>query len=61
MFINNSALISPCISQCQLDENKVCKGCFRSQNEIATWLHKTEDEKIAITLRCKKKMALVQR
>ncbi|TCS38969.1 DUF1289 domain-containing protein [Reinekea marinisedimentorum] len=57
MFINNSTAISPCISQCKLDEQNICKGCFRTRDEISSWMQKTEDEKIAITLRCKKKMA----
>ena len=28
---------SPCISNCCLDDNDICLGCFRSLSEITTW------------------------
>ena len=28
---------SPCVSQCCLDENDVCVGCFRHVDEITGW------------------------
>lgn len=28
---------SPCINVCVLDEADVCRGCFRSREEIAAW------------------------
>jgi predicted Fe-S protein YdhL (DUF1289 family) len=28
---------SPCLSVCELDENNVCKGCFRTLEEIGRW------------------------
>jgi len=59
MFIGNSKnVITPCVGQCDLDENKICMGCYRSVSEIAGWMDKSEDEKIAIVIRCKKKIAL---
>jgi predicted Fe-S protein YdhL (DUF1289 family) len=59
MFIGNSTnVITPCISQCDLDESDICMGCFRSAAEITGWMNKSEDEKIAIVIRCKKKIAL---
>ncbi len=59
MFIGMSTnLITPCISQCKLDENDICIGCYRSKSEISDWLNKSEDEKIEIVIRCKKKIAL---
>lgn len=59
MFIGNSrTIITPCIGQCDLDDNDVCMGCFRSSQEISDWINKTEDEKIAIVIRCKQKIAL---
>lgn len=33
---NNSAQ-SPCISNCCLDDDLVCLGCFRSLQEIKEW------------------------
>jgi predicted Fe-S protein YdhL (DUF1289 family) len=59
MFIgNNKSVITPCIGQCDIDENDVCIGCYRSSQEITDWINKSEDEKIEIVIRCKKKIAL---
>jgi predicted Fe-S protein YdhL (DUF1289 family) len=58
MFIGNSInVITPCTGQCKLHENDVCMGCYRSSAEIADWMNKSEDEKIAIVIRCKKMIA----
>lgn len=57
MLSVNSSVISPCISQCKLNEDNVCMGCYRSRDEIVDWRTKSEDEKIIIMIRCKKKMA----
>ena len=62
MFIgNNKSVITPCIGQCDIDENDVCIGCYRSSQEITDWINKSEDEKIEIVIRCKKKIALKTR
>ncbi len=59
MFIGNSTkVITPCVGQCDLDENNICMGCYRSSPEIADWMNKSEDEKIDIVIRCKKDIAL---
>jgi len=59
MFIgNNINVITPCVGQCALDKNDICIGCYRSSSEISDWINKPEDEKIAIVIRCKKKIAL---
>jgi len=57
-FGNNKNVITPCIGQCDLDKNDVCIGCYRSAMEITDWMDKSEDEKIDIVIRCKKKIAL---
>ncbi|SEC68932.1 Predicted Fe-S protein YdhL, DUF1289 family [Pseudomonas saponiphila] len=31
------AVSSPCISLCRLDEQKVCRGCFRHVEDIREW------------------------
>jgi hypothetical protein len=28
---------SPCIRKCGLDERDICRGCFRSMDEILRW------------------------
>lgn len=59
MFIgNNNSVITPCVGQCNLDDNAICIGCYRSSVEITDWVNKTEDEKIAIVIRCKKQITL---
>ncbi|MBU2870898.1 DUF1289 domain-containing protein [Colwellia sp. E2M01] len=58
MFIGSTTtVISPCISQCKLDEDDNCLGCYRSAAEISDWMRKSEDEQIAISIRCKKEIA----
>jgi predicted Fe-S protein YdhL (DUF1289 family) len=31
------AVQSPCIEVCAMDDNGLCRGCFRTLEEIATW------------------------
>mgnify|MGYP006092129479 FL=1 len=58
MFIgNNVNLMTPCIGTCELDEQDICTGCYRSSSEIIDWINKSEDEKIDIVIRCKKMIA----
>ncbi|MDT0604851.1 DUF1289 domain-containing protein [Thalassotalea castellviae] len=55
MFVgNNNQIITPCIGQCHLDASNVCNGCYRTSSEITSWIDKSDDEKIAIVIRCKK-------
>lgn len=59
MFIGHSKnIITPCVGQCDLDSSDICKGCYRTSQEISDWMDKSEDEKIAIVIRCKKKIAM---
>lgn len=51
------SIISPCISECRLNEDDICTGCYRTASEITEWRHKSEDEQIRISIRCKKKIA----
>ena len=32
---------SPCLNICTLDERGVCRGCFRTLEEIAGWIRMT--------------------
>jgi len=36
---------SPCIGICTLDENKLCRGCGRTDDEIASWMFLSYNEK----------------
>jgi uncharacterized protein len=37
MSDTDSAVQSPCIGNCCLDDNLTCLGCFRSLEEIKEW------------------------
>ncbi len=37
-----SAVLSPCVGICELDESGLCLGCRRSGEEIADWLKFSE-------------------
>ncbi len=39
---------SPCVSNCKLDENEICGGCFRTLDEVIFWSSSTNEEKQAI-------------
>jgi len=36
---------SPCTGICALDERDVCKGCYRTRDEIASWIGLSNSEK----------------
>ncbi|QIH11694.1 MULTISPECIES: DUF1289 domain-containing protein [unclassified Pseudomonas] len=45
LFSNVSpAVRSPCISLCRLDEEKICRGCFRHVEDIREW-RSADDER----------------
>lgn len=37
MKLSEPTVSSPCISQCSLNANHICIGCFRSIDEITSW------------------------
>jgi predicted Fe-S protein YdhL (DUF1289 family) len=46
MADNNSAPVTPCINVCEMDDRHgLCKGCFRTINEIAAWSGMSDEEK----------------
>ena len=38
---------SPCLNVCSLDEQGICRGCFRSLDEIAGWMRMTPKDQWA--------------
>jgi predicted Fe-S protein YdhL (DUF1289 family) len=38
---------SPCLNICSLDDQGVCRGCYRSLAEIAEWTRMTTEERWA--------------
>lgn len=45
-------IVSPCISQCRLDDKEICVGCFRHIDEITGWQTLTVEAQKAIVTRC---------
>ncbi len=40
---------SPCINVCQMDDmTGLCRGCFRTRDEISGWSRATNDDKLDI-------------
>lgn len=46
--------MSPCIKKCKLNKDGVCVGCFRTIEEIKSWICLNDDEKKQIINRVKK-------
>jgi uncharacterized protein len=44
----DSALASPCLRRCCLDEEGTCLGCFRSLEEIKEWAGAGDQRRHAI-------------
>ena len=42
---------SPCLNICSLDDQGVCRGCYRSLAEIAEWTRMTAEERWATVAR----------
>ena len=41
------AKYSPCIKVCTYDEYGYCLGCQRTEEEVATWRDRTEEQQLA--------------
>lgn len=39
---------TPCVGVCTLDAQGLCMGCFRTTNEIMSWLTYSEGERLSI-------------
>lgn len=43
------AVASPCINICQMDATSgLCRGCFRTLDEIATWTGASDETRLAV-------------
>ena len=45
---SSSPVASPCIDICDLDDNNICVGCYRSIDEIVAWGSLDNTEKAVI-------------
>jgi len=46
---------SPCVSNCCLDEEDICMGCFRHLDEITGWHSASRERRLEILENCKKR------
>ena len=42
------SISSPCIGVCQYSEEDICRGCYRTFEEIAKWSSISEEERLDI-------------
>jgi len=45
---NPEMLESPCINICELNNDDICSGCYRSLDEIALWSGYSDQDKLRI-------------
>ena len=38
-------ILTPCIGICRLGADGLCEGCYRSGDEIAGWLHYSDEQR----------------
>ena len=43
--MTDTAVKSPCVAVCALDENDVCLGCYRTASEITDWFMADQQRK----------------
>ena len=36
--MTEKSIASPCVNICYLDDHNICQGCYRSGEEITTWM-----------------------
>jgi predicted Fe-S protein YdhL (DUF1289 family) len=44
--------VSPCISLCRLNDQDICEGCYRTSEEIRTWVYLDDDQRKDIIDNC---------
>jgi uncharacterized protein len=52
---------SPCVRVCQLDDEGMCVGCWRTIGEIARWTTLTAEERSAICASLAERQKIVNR
>ncbi|MBM6550488.1 DUF1289 domain-containing protein [Marinomonas ostreistagni] len=51
------AVRSPCINICELNDENVCIGCYRTGKEISRWGKMTRDEQLAVVEKAQQREA----
>ncbi|MDG2018182.1 MAG: DUF1289 domain-containing protein [Porticoccaceae bacterium] len=50
--------VSPCISLCRLNDQDICEGCYRTSEEIRTWVYLDDDQRQNIIDSCSERAAI---
>ena len=49
---------SPCINICELGNDRICKGCHRSLEEIAAWSYASIEQRSQIVSKAKQRQIM---
>ena len=49
---------SPCINICELSNDNICNGCYRTLEEISAWSFASVEERRQIVCNVKKRQAI---
>ncbi|PCJ45261.1 MAG: DUF1289 domain-containing protein [Gammaproteobacteria bacterium] len=63
-MINREAISkvrSPCVSNCCLDGDDVCLGCFRTLDDILVWSESSDSQRLEIVKAAKQRSLLSKR
>jgi predicted Fe-S protein YdhL (DUF1289 family) len=51
----NTAVESPCLGICSLDEQDICSGCYRNVQEIIDWMSMDNAQREDVLRKCKER------
>ena len=58
---NKTAVNSPCVRNCCLNENDICLGCYRHIDEIVAWQSLGASAKSEVLNKCQQRKTLLVR
>lgn len=53
-------VVSPCISECELDDEAICKGCYRTIDDIAAWRTMSKEQRLAVIEAASQRQLILQ-
>jgi len=61
MSVDNTEVLSPCISECRLDDESICQGCYRSVDDIVSWRTLDNADRLKAVDAAKQRRLIAQR
>lgn len=55
MTLTHTAIESPCVRKCCLDDDDICLGCFRTLEQITGWTQFTDEQKRKVLQSCEQR------